>query len=867
MKFTLKQYQREAVDDVLNALEKARSLFRDEKVVSSVSLSATTGAGKTVMAAAVIEALFWGSDVFDVEPDPGAVVIWFSDDPNLNEQTKDRLRQASEKFGFDQLVTIQPPFSIPKLDRHKVYFLNTQRLSKSSLLTRGHATDEKALQFETMRREVRPDLQGWTIWETIANTIEDPDLTVYMILDEAHRGFNTKASSDRPTIVRRLVNGHAGFPPVPIVWGISATIGRFKEAMEESNADDSRRALPAINVDPARVQESGLVKDTIVLDIPAEAGNFDTVLVRRAAEKLRESSTRWERYARSQEMVEVVRPLLILQAPNTPDHDQIGRALDEVLRVLPEFTGDSVRHVFGDHTVQKFGTWEADWIEPQRVEQSTHVRVLVAKDAISTGWDCPRAEVLVSFRPAKDQTHITQLLGRMVRNPLARRVPGDERLNAVDCILPFFDRTTAGKVVKFLSGAIDELPGDSGKKVLIDGRELRPNPEIPSAVWEVWDALPTSTLPQRGARPVKRLVSLAHALSSDGVRPGALKEAENLLHTVLDSLAIRHRDVLKEAIEEVLAVRGMTIAGHRHTGRLSYSDFVELADDRAILETFGAAKKAFGADIAQSYVNHLTDGDTEDDGLRDAFVKTAALATVKAVREEVDREANNLAEKWFAEHRVAIRELPDERQQAFEEIRAAATEPHRGQLMRPRTRMEDYAVVDDRGQIAVAPLANLHLMSDEAGEFPLSRLNDWEYELVRSELKRDSVRGWYRNPPRQAMDSLGVAYRDNTGNWRSMHPDFIFFNEVSDEIVPSIIDPHGHHLEDSLIKLQALAKFAEEHESEFHRIEALAKVGRNMRVLDLKDHKVRAGIQASGAQRTLDLYEGDLAVDYDAVTA
>ena len=64
--------------------------------------------------------------------------------------------------------------------------------------------------------------------------------------------------------------------------------------------------------------------------------------------------------------------------------------------------------------------------------------------------------MLVSFRPAKDNTHITQLLGRMVRNPLARRIPGDERLNAVDCILPFFDRTTAGNVVLDLPG--DELP-------------------------------------------------------------------------------------------------------------------------------------------------------------------------------------------------------------------------------------------------------------------------------------------------------------------------------------------------------------------------------------------------------------------------
>ena len=139
-----------------------------------------------------------------------------------------------------------------------------------------------------------------------------------------------------------------------------------------------------------------------------------------------------------------------------------------------------MRHVFGDHTTQKFGTWEVDWIEPQRVQDRTEVRVLVAKDAISTGWDCPRAEVMVSFRPATDHVHITQLLGRMVRSPLARRVPGDEKLNSVECILPFFDRTTAGSVVKFLTGQISEVAPPTKKAIIEEcppghpGRCLQP---------------------------------------------------------------------------------------------------------------------------------------------------------------------------------------------------------------------------------------------------------------------------------------------------------------------------------------------------------------------------------------------------------
>ena len=88
---------------------------------------------------------------------------------------------------------------------------------------------------------------------------------------------------------------------------------------------------------------------------------------------------------------------------------------------LPANVGRQVRA----QSAQEFGAWKVDWIEPQRVQEASHVRVLVAKHAISTGWDCPRAEVLVSFRRSTDTTHITQLLGRMVRNPLARRIPGD----------------------------------------------------------------------------------------------------------------------------------------------------------------------------------------------------------------------------------------------------------------------------------------------------------------------------------------------------------------------------------------------------------------------------------------------------------
>ena len=101
MRYTLKDYQVQAVEQVLNRLHRARKNYQDDGVLSQFSLAAATGAGKTVMAAAIIEALFFGSDQYteDIAPDPGATVLWFSDDPDLNDQSRARIHAASSELG------------------------------------------------------------------------------------------------------------------------------------------------------------------------------------------------------------------------------------------------------------------------------------------------------------------------------------------------------------------------------------------------------------------------------------------------------------------------------------------------------------------------------------------------------------------------------------------------------------------------------------------------------------------------------------------------------------------------------------------------------------------------------------------------
>ena len=74
----------------------------------------------------------------------------------------------------------------------------------------------------------------------------------------------------------------------------------------------NRTALPPVEVDSALVQASGLLKDDIVLTIPTEEGNFDTTLLRRAVQRVKESTAAWAAYAAEQEEADPVVPLLVV---------------------------------------------------------------------------------------------------------------------------------------------------------------------------------------------------------------------------------------------------------------------------------------------------------------------------------------------------------------------------------------------------------------------------------------------------------------------------------------------------------------------------------------------------------------------------
>ncbi|CUI27334.1 DEAD/DEAH box helicase [Achromobacter kerstersii] len=865
MKFTLKDYQDEAVRATLANIKKARRSWQADKELSAFSLSAVTGAGKTVMAAAVFEALFHGSDEYSFDRDPGAVVIWFSDSPALNEQTRFRFMEVSDRINpyTDLKVVEAENFNRSKLEAGKIYFLNTQKFSQNSLLVRGFDQEVDARQ--GVLPETRPDDRAFTLWDVIKNTIDDPSLTLYFVLDEAHRGMgrNTGAA-ERATIVTRLINGAKGIPAMPVVLGISATVARFNQAM--AAAQNQNRVLrPNVVVDSAKVQESGLLKDTIILDIPEGGGDFDTVLVRRGTDQLKQATVAWAEYASQQEDSQRVTPLMVLQVPNNPNGNDIAKALHTIFERWPELPRDCVRNVFGEHKTEKFGDFEVPYISPEQVQDHDFIRILLAKDAISTGWDCPRAEVMVSFRPANDQTHITQLLGRMVRTPLARRIPGNDTLNSVYCLLPLFDKDTAEAVVKVLMSGDDDDTKPKFGRVLINPATMNPNPDVSEAVWDKFVSLPSQTRPQLSAKPAKRLTALAQELITDDFVPGAGRKAHDLLHEVLDEARDKFKGKIAAKRKAVLEVEGQTVIGNLRAQTMSLDDFYEVADMAVITDMFRRASRIFTPAISKSYARYLAnqvadqdDQDELEEKIVDAEVEIAALGLVDEAQPFFDAAADQYAKAWFTEFKPRIKALSDDRQEAYREILEMSADPQDVDLLKPSAKAEMTAVREN-GQDKPIPTYKRHLLCDADGNYP-AQLLSWEVAVQKQESERPGFLFWYRNPSVPGQSSLGIAYQENE-QYQIVRPDFIFFAEDDGRVVADLIDPHGIHLADALPKLRGLADYAAAHAGEYRRIESVAEVKGKLRVLDLTRAEVREAIYAATLTAT-GLFDGPLAQNY-----
>ena len=104
MKVELFPFQKRALSDIRMKTAEALGSYHRTHAPQVVSFTAPTGAGKTIIMSALIESILYGDDSYAEQPN--AIIVWLSDSPQLNEQSKLKIDSKADKIRLSQCVTV-----------------------------------------------------------------------------------------------------------------------------------------------------------------------------------------------------------------------------------------------------------------------------------------------------------------------------------------------------------------------------------------------------------------------------------------------------------------------------------------------------------------------------------------------------------------------------------------------------------------------------------------------------------------------------------------------------------------------------------------------------------------------------------------
>jgi type III restriction enzyme len=804
MKVTLFDFQEEALADLHKRLTQARA-FASVDDPHAISFSAPTGSGKTIVMTALFEDILYGSP--DLEAQPDAVILWISDMPELNEQTRLKIESKSDRIRVRQLVKVDSIFDAEQLLGGSIYFMNTQKLGTDKLLTR------------------KGDQRQYAIWETLTNTAQAIPDRFYVVIDEAHRGMRTgKAAASAQTIMQKFLLGSAedGLCRMPMVLGLSATPKRFEDLLSASTAHTVHR----VHVKTDDVRESGLLKDRVVIDYPVGGTQAEITLLGEAAARWQVMRKRWRAYCQSEGEPEV-RPILVVQVEDGTDSVLTRTDLGAILSTLERVLERRLREGEVAHTFNEVGDHEIDGrrvrrVEASRIEDDRKINVVLFKMSLSTGWDCPRAEVMMSFRRAQDHTYIAQLLGRMVRAPLARRIEKDAALNDVHLYLPHYDKETVEAIINDLKNVEDVPPTTVGaaRELVTLGRR-----KGTEAVFAAMGELVTYRVNAvRKQSDLRRLMGLGRGLTHD--RIGETLQ-EQVTEKVIGKIASeikrirtsgdfeqRAKQITGVPLERVV-VKGAIMLDEREHYTLE-------AASADIERRFQQAGRLLGNGLHTTYWK--TQGDRDANEVKvEAIILTQDHAGMEALESLAETEFNTLYEN----HKWNIGKLKEQRRKHYDKLRLATAKPQDIFWILPES-------IDFR-RSPDAPSFERHLYVDEKGVFQVD-LGGWEQGVLEEELADPTVVAWLRNVDRKQW-SLEIPYRES-GAIKPMFPDLVIVRQVNDAFRFDILEPHDPSRDDNAAKAVGLAEFAEKHGYLFDRVQLIRK----KRAADGKDHYFRLDV-------------------------
>ena len=379
----LKEYQVNAI----NELKMLTNMYLNRPGNETIVFRAPTGSGKTVtMLRYILEAT--------EEIDADLCYLWIC--IGKGELQVQSYKSAKREIGDSlECSLLESEFfgSRDVINQNEIVFLNWEKI---------RTKDRKTNEFKNI---LMRENEQYNFPEVLQNT-RDIGRKIILIIDESH----ASATSERAMEIRDEIIK----PELTFEMSATPVISDYKSI---------------VDVNPTDVINAGMIKKEIIInDGIAEAieneddeKTSEQLVLETAFKKQEELKIRYSKLFESDEIKNRIVPLTLIQIPNSTYGDE---KKDAVIKFLEE------------HDITVNNGKLAIWLSDEAINKDSDtllpldstVEYLIFKMAIDTGWDCPRAQILIRFRETNSITFEIQTVGRILRMPEGKHY-SDEGLN------------------------------------------------------------------------------------------------------------------------------------------------------------------------------------------------------------------------------------------------------------------------------------------------------------------------------------------------------------------------------------------------------------------------------------------------------
>jgi len=375
MNINLKNYQEKAVGELIATF---KTLLTKEEQKKVCVFQAPTGSGKTLMTAKFIE------EIIREVPEMDLCFVWISiGKGELHLQSKHALERIFDGAPRVSLVEEEFTGGRERIVRNEVVVVNWEKLRS------------KERETGDWKNILMKDGEKLNFRDVLYKTREQRK--VIMIIDESHIG----ATAERTNELRDEINAD-------VVLEMSAT-----PRITPDPRDLARGTAGYVFVEPKDVIDEGMIKKELIInekidEITDDEADSQEVVLQTAYNKRLELKKLFEKEKAN------TNPLVLVQIPT-------AEAGEDKIKAVRKFLADK------GITERKDGTGNgklAIWLSEQKSETldwvsepDNEIEFLIFKQAIDTGWDCPRAHILVKFRESHSETFEIQTVGRILRMP------------------------------------------------------------------------------------------------------------------------------------------------------------------------------------------------------------------------------------------------------------------------------------------------------------------------------------------------------------------------------------------------------------------------------------------------------------------